>query len=116
MHDEHADGHGHFALMNQLIEDLRSLVLYPILIDVQARRFGRIVLPGNIDPVIPNGSGKDLALLKRILGDFAFGDVIGTRHRRGRSNEEYKGRGNNWQQARHGWQPLVMSVVRRIRG
>ena len=63
--DEHADDDGHLLLVDQLIEDLRRLVLDAVLVDVQAGRLLRVVLLGDVDPVVAHRAREDLALVER---------------------------------------------------
>ena len=84
--DEDADGHWHFLLRDEIIEYDRHAeravgvhVIAPVLKDHNARRFGRLVLFRDVNPVIAFRSGKDFAA-PTIPRDFAARHTV-LRHR-----------------------------------
>ena len=70
MHDEHPNRHRHVAAGDQLVEHLRRVVLDAILVDVNAGGLCRVVLPGDVNPIIAVSAREDLAIAERPLQDF----------------------------------------------
>jgi hypothetical protein len=107
MHHEDADDDRHLLLMDEIIEDGRGVVLEPVLVDVHARRLGRIVLLGHVDPVVAYRAGENLALMERILGDLSLRHrgVLRTQGRRRQTDESQQGKASALG-IRHGLDPL----------
>ena len=73
VHDEDADRDRHRFPFDQFVEDVRSPKADAVLPDVDARRFGRIVLLRHVNPIIPHGAWKDAAVIERVFLDFPRG-------------------------------------------
>ncbi len=74
MHHKDTNGDGHLFAVDELVEDSRRVVLHAILIHVNAGWCFAIVLSGDIDPIVPHGTGEDLAAGEGVPGHFALGD------------------------------------------
>src|SRR5438046_1965054 len=70
--NENSNGDGHFVFGDQIVENDRSVVLDPVLIDINASGLRSIVLSGDIDPVIMCSTRESLTFGKREFLDCSF--------------------------------------------
>jgi hypothetical protein len=73
MHDENADDDRYFLLVNELIENSRGIELNAVLIDVDTGGPGRVVLPGDVHPVVADRAREDFALVEGVFRHFPLG-------------------------------------------
>ena len=78
VHDEYSDRHRHPLLVDQPIEHLRSVELDPILIDMDTRRGGAVILRRDIHPVVADGAGKHPAVVEAELENLPLGGFLGS--------------------------------------
>ena len=72
MHYEHANKGRYFLPVNQIVEHRGGAVLDAVLENHDGSGPGRVILFGNVHPVIAEGPGKDLAGLKTIFCHLSF--------------------------------------------
>ena len=61
---------------NQIVEHHGRIILDPILVHIQTRRPGRVILGGHVNPIRVFRAGEYFASAERKLLDGAFGNAV----------------------------------------